>query len=326
MDKDLLSNSTFSKLAIKNSALTSLIDSSQFGAIAKLQNTTFKMNESLFANTSLTRAVKEYSALSSMLKSSHFDHIAKFQSSSFTKLAMKNSSLTSLIDSSQFGAIAKLQNTAFKMNESLFANTSLARAAMKNTTVASIFTDSDLLQKILISIDEQPTAVINVDYIPTIHELNSATELLYSDTDKNSFLDNFSKLPALLQMLIMYMIMSFAIPITNNIAANLLTPIVQSYIDDFMRSDTDKIRDIQKAPIQILSTKIHTDNLRFITGNNVNVRSDPSKKSDRLDQLMLGKIVEVVSKEKNWIEISYKQDENIIQGWVFTRYTKKFKH
>ena len=37
---------------------------------------------------------------------------------------------------------------------------------------------------------------------------------------------------------------------------------------------------------------------------------------------MLGKIVEVISKEKNWIEISYKQDEDIIQGW----YTKKFKH
>ena len=41
---------------------------------------------------------------------------------------------------------------------------------------------------------------------------------------------------------------------------------------------------------------------------------------------MLGKIVEIIGKEKSWIEISYKQDEDIIQGWVFTHYTKKFKH
>ena len=294
---------SISKFARINTQFDSLIKPSQLDAITKLQNSFLKANKSTFTNTALLNEREKYLSFSSKLQPSYFERMTKIESS-ISKFSRINT---------QFDAITKLQSSFLKANKSIFTDT------------VSIFEDDDLLRKILLSIDKQPTAVINVDYTPSINELNSATELLY-DTDKNSFLNNFYKLPIFLQMIIMYMIMSFIIPITNNIAANLLTPIVQSYIDDLLRSDTDKIRDIKKSPTEVLNTKVYTNNLRFITGNNVNVRSNPSIKSEILDQLMLGKIVEIISKEKNWIEISYKQGEYVIHGWVFTRYTKRFKY
>jgi hypothetical protein len=41
--------------------------------------------------------------------------------------------------------------------------------------------------------------------------------------------------------------------------------------------------------------------------------------------MVLGQVVTVLSKNKNWIEIMYEYDNGeIMHGWVFTRYTTKF--
>ena len=178
----------------------------------------------------------------------------------------------------------------------------------------------------MISIQSQPVAVLNIDYIPSEIELATATEILYEETDQQSFIESFNKLPAYLQAFIFYIVMSFLIPITNNIAANLLTPIVQEAIEDLYRNDTDKIRIIQKSPSKITHTKIDTSHLRFITAKNgLHVRSNPSSRKSKIkDTIYLGKIVEVLDKRKNWIKISYKKDDKRIKGWVFTRYTKRF--
>jgi len=184
----------------------------------------------------------------------------------------------------------------------------------------------DLLEKMMISMQDQPVAVLNADYIPSEVELIQATEIFYEESDQASFIDKFNKLPAYLQAFIMYIVMSFLIPITNNIAANLLTPIVQEALEDLYKNDTDKIRTIQKSPSKISNTKINTSHLRFITAKNgLHVRSNPSiTKSKIKDTIHLGQIVEVLDKRKNWIKISYKKEDKVIKGWVFTRYTKRF--
>lgn len=186
--------------------------------------------------------------------------------------------------------------------------------------------NNNLLEKMMISMQSQPVAVLNTDYVPSAIELATATEILYEETDQQSFIERFNKLPAYLQAFILYIVMSFLIPITNNIAANLLTPIVQEAIEDLYRNDTDKIRIIKKSPSKITHTKIDTSHLRFIAAKNgLHVRSSPSSRKSKIkDTIHLGKLVEVLEKRKNWIKVSYKKEDKIIKGWVFTRYTKRF--
>jgi len=188
--------------------------------------------------------------------------------------------------------------------------------------------NGDLVSKMIESMQHQPVAVLNTDYVPSQIEIAQATEILYEENDQKSFLEQFYRLSPFLQALVLYIIMSFLIPITNNIAANLLTPIVQEYITDKFKNDTDKIRNIKAAPSKIIHTKVDTSHLRFITAKRgLNVRSLPSiqKSSTIKSTASFGTIVEVLDKRKNWIKISYKVDGETVKGWVFTRYTKRFK-
>ena len=117
--------------------------------------------------------------------------------------------------------------------------------------------------------------------------------------------------------------MNIIVPQINSISANLLTPIVESYLDGNDADERKKIRDIKKLPLS--TSEITTDNLRFITGNNVRLRESPSTNSAILDELVLGQVVTVLSKEKNWIEVMYAyEQEEVWHGWVFTRYKAKF--
>jgi len=144
-----------------------------------------------------------------------------------------------------------------------------------------------------------------------------------SSSDQKTFLENFSKLPVLLQYLIFFIFMQVLIPQINSISANILTPHVEKYLSSTTDVKRDKLKEISKVG-QLAN--IQTQGLRFITGNNVRLRSSPSTNSAILDELQLGQVVLVLSKKKNWIEVQYNyNNDETLQGWVFTRYTSNFK-
>ena len=78
------------------------------------------------------------------------------------------------------------------------------------------------------------------------------------------------------------------------------------------------------AKIKIEESIVELGRLRFISGDNVRLRAGPSTKTKILDELTLGQVVTVISKKRNWIEVEY-EDGEYFHGWVFTRYTSKFK-
>ncbi|NMA74560.1 MAG: SH3 domain-containing protein [Bacteroidales bacterium] len=64
---------------------------------------------------------------------------------------------------------------------------------------------------------------------------------------------------------------------------------------------------------------IGTEKLKVYKSNKV--------KSPVVYELEFGQIVKVLHKSRKWTLIEYENDEDevIIQGWVFSRYVKKFK-
>ena len=65
---------------------------------------------------------------------------------------------------------------------------------------------------------------------------------------------------------------------------------------------------------------------RYVSTNSLVVRKDKSVGSKAIYTLEFGQVVRLVYKNKNWSLIEYvDEDDNIIKGWVFTRYISKFK-
>jgi len=162
-----------------------------------------------------------------------------------------------------------------------------------------------------------------VDITTVEGEFDSSAKQLNSIDGDASFLSVFTSLPPLVQALLFYFFIHVLLPQINSISANLLTPTVESFLKDNDFTERETIKKIKRLPLR--HNHVSTDSLRFITGNNVRLRSESSTRSEILDELVIGQIVTVVSKNKNWIEVMYEYDDGELKsGWVFTRYTAKF--
>lgn len=66
--------------------------------------------------------------------------------------------------------------------------------------------------------------------------------------------------------------------------------------------------------------------VRIVKGDDVNVRAEPSMKSEVITQLHKGKVVAVVSREdRDWLEVSFKRDGFVIEGWVSRKYLQRVR-
>jgi hypothetical protein len=83
-----------------------------------------------------------------------------------------------------------------------------------------------------------------------------------------------------------------------------------------------KIRGITQQKFDLELLKNH----RVVSANVLNVREKPGHQSKKIDELSLGQVVKVIEKKRNWtlIEYHYENSDDIFNGWVFTRYLKRF--
>ena len=154
-------------------------------------------------------------------------------------------------------------------------------------------------------------------------ELEQSCSQLEKVDGGKSLVNVFRNLPPFVQAIFYYILINIFLAQVNSISANLLTPIVENYLESIVASDREKVKGIKKIPLSLGS--VDTDGLRFITGNNVRLRINPSTNSEIIDELVLGQVVTVLSKNRNWIEVMYEyEDGESISGWVFTRHTAKF--
>lgn len=63
----------------------------------------------------------------------------------------------------------------------------------------------------------------------------------------------------------------------------------------------------------------------YVSTDKLIMRQSNKVKSRALHSLEFGQVVRIIHKDRNWTLVEYEDDDNIIQGWVFTRYISKFK-
>ncbi len=153
-------------------------------------------------------------------------------------------------------------------------------------------------------------------------EFTQSIAPLTNAVNENEFLSFFMKIPPVIQAVIIFIFLQFFLPQVNNVISQVLNPYIQEIIATSDKTSKEIVKEIKQVPAS--SFGVDVSSLRFITGTNVRLRQKNSTNSQVIDELEIGQIVEVVSKKKNWIQVKITYEEEVLIGWVFTRYTAKF--
>lgn len=232
------------------------------------------------------------------------------------------------------------------LQESLGFRMSSVQSALKALHHSKIFSDADYMEKaigVFSSSKAFRDSIVSLNYDGVFQEaLNHYNSVAYALSDEDeipadelaasfpqmeamergNFLELFRELPPFVQSIIIFIFMQTIWPMFINVASALITPNVERMINGSKLS-TDQVRVIKKLPA---SQGIDIENLRFVTRNNVKLRAKASTKSEVLDELVVGQVVTVLSKKKNWAEVVYRYDDGqSLHGWILTTYTARFK-
>lgn len=63
----------------------------------------------------------------------------------------------------------------------------------------------------------------------------------------------------------------------------------------------------------------------YVSTDKLIIRQSNRVKSKALYTLEFGQVVRIIHKDRNWTLVEYKSDEDVIRGWVFTRYVSRFR-
>lgn len=125
---------------------------------------------------------------------------------------------------------------------------------------------------------------------------------------------------------------------------------IQSAIDDavlsVIRGTTETIiQQVQKTDYKVIEKRIkievhNTLNINiesqdaiddlikiygYVSNDKLIMRQSNKVKSRALYTLEFGQVVKIIHKDRNWTLVEYESGEDVIRGWVFTRYISKFK-
>lgn len=139
--------------------------------------------------------------------------------------------------------------------------------------------------------------------------------------DSESFIKAFSNLSPTIKVVLLFFILQL-LAVTQNVVANIATPHIEKLLSGSNSTEREKIKQLQSVRLD----ELDLSNLRFVTTEHLSLRENPSTKSAIKDELRLGQVVTMINKQRSWTEISYiHEDGEIMHGWVFSRYTAKFK-
>ena len=141
---------------------------------------------------------------------------------------------------------------------------------------------------------------------------NSSTEIVISR------LMNLKK-PA--QRIAIWILKNIIVTFVISIVASFSTSNLQNYFNSkSLKSNREVTCAIKNIPpeIDIYDYKGY----RVVTADVLNLRQKPNMNSQIIDKLKRGKLVRIVQKKKNWtkVDVECSKDDELLSGWVTTRY------
>jgi hypothetical protein len=149
-------------------------------------------------------------------------------------------------------------------------------------------------------------------------------ELAQADSPEH-FANILSRCPPWLKWALIVLLVQVVLPHMNGISVNLITPHVEQYLHQSPAvPQRQQVKEIRKLSMGELGVELR--DYRFVTTSTLALRANANGKSAQVGTLQLGQVVAVVSSKRDWTEVVYEYgDGQTISGWVFTRYTEKFR-
>jgi len=142
-----------------------------------------------------------------------------------------------------------------------------------------------------------------------------------SSNSDNGFLSWYDNQPSSIQLIVSIILSYFL-----NVFSNLSMPLYENWEHLF---ETETPRVATKLISQSANKEYDINELssyRFVIVSVLNIRAEPSTKSEVVDELKNGMVVKFLAKSKRWTQVEFICDETGEHkiGWVFSRYLRKF--
>ncbi|WP_295751605.1 SH3 domain-containing protein [Undibacterium sp.] len=149
-------------------------------------------------------------------------------------------------------------------------------------------------------------------------------QLANADTPEQ-FAEILKLCPSWIKWALMIFLLYAVWPFVLGISVNLVTPSVEQYLHHTPAvTQREQIKDIKKLSIGELGVALR--DYRFVTTTSLVLRANANSKSAQIGRLQFGQVVAIISSKADWSEVVYEYgDGQTVTGWVFTRYTEKFR-
>jgi len=138
-----------------------------------------------------------------------------------------------------------------------------------------------------------------------------------------------SEVKELKEPLLEKVLIQFIFPIVLCLIFSFVNPIADFYVKSSLSNDEKKVvsKVINDVALDSVTSKIMLSQFRYVTADILRVRNGKRTNSQLIGYLYFGNVVEIVEKKKNWTRVKWVDDtgKTSLEGWVFTRYLKKFK-
>jgi len=148
------------------------------------------------------------------------------------------------------------------------------------------------------------------------------------------FINRFKTKNPILAILIIIFVFSPVQASINDAMRDLVKGVTTPIIEQAQTNDYKVIEKNMKVEvnntliINVESKDVRDEFLKiygYVSTDKLIMRQTNKVKSRALLTLEFGQVVRIIYKDRNWTLVEYESDEDVIQGWVFTRYISKFK-
>lgn len=307
--------------AITTTMSTHLISQQLFDATQPLREATERWNK--IFNTAEMNALRESLMRTSELLRSSSVIEATNNIQRVLQTASLKMNLSSIVEQLNLGIDAKI----FETVQRLSIDTSEIEKAIQNNLEILRGFDWSLI------IDTEDFEDFNVD--------NSLDGAVIDFNDGVSFQEQIAELinrfktkNPVLAILIVIFVLSPVQSAINDAMRDLVKGVTIPIVEQAQTNDYKVIEKNMKIEVNnTLIINVESKDVRdefmkiygYVSTDKLIMRQTNKVKSRALHTLEFGQVVRIIYKDRSWTLVEYEGDEDIIQGWVFTRYISKFK-
>lgn len=300
---------------------TSYINNQLIDATQPIREAAERWNQ-MYNSTGITRILESTTRISKMMRTSGI-----IEANGSIQSLLKIASLQKNIQKPFNGLNLGIDPAIFRTMQGLSVNISEIERAIQNNL--NIFRGIDWSSII------EPQDLENFDIEKTLDGVTIDINDSISFQQQIAELVNRFKMkyPVVFYLIIWLVLSPIQSAITDevlNLIKGTTVPIIQQvktadykYVEKNIKIDVNNILNVN-----IESNDVKDDLLkvfRYVSTDKLIMRQSNRVKSRVIYTLEFGQVVKVIHKDRNWSLVEYENDEDVIRGWVFTRYISKFK-